>query len=77
MIILTALTHSIQQSTDVDSSSVTSHQATPGTAGGDAACLSEAGDDVRSRDLGCDESEPLNGGHALRQKLMDTKYISK
>ena len=66
-------THSIQQSTDVDSSSLTSHQATAGgsAAGAGDACLSDAGDDVRSRD--CDESEPLNGGQLLRQKLMDTK----
>jgi len=33
-------------------------------------CLSEAGDDVKSRE--CDELEPLNGGQLLRQKLMDT-----
>ena len=63
-------THSIQQSTDVDSSSLTSHQAVANAGTGDA-CLSEAGDDSKSRD--CDESEPLNGGQLLRQKLMDTK----
>ena len=79
-------THSIQQSTDVDSSSLTSHQAAGASssvagAAGDAACLSDAGDDVRSRDCGVqfrsrdcnDELEPLNGGQLLRQKLMDTK----
>ena len=68
-------THSIQQSTDLDSSSLTSHQTTTATAvataGGGDGCLSDAGDDVKSRD--CDELEPLNGAHALRQKLMDTK----
>jgi len=63
-------THSIQQSTDVDSSSQTSHQATTAAGAGDA-CLSETGDDTRSRE--CDELEPLNGGQLLRQKLMDTK----
>lgn len=64
-------THSIQQSTDVDSSSVTSHQATSAAAGAGDVCLSDAGDDSRSRD--CDETEPLNGGQIIRQKLMDTK----
>ena len=67
-------THSIQQSTDVDSSSLTSHQAATASgagAGGGDGCLSDAGDDARSRE--CDETEPLNGGQLLRQKLMDTK----
>jgi len=63
-------THSIQQSTDVDSSSLTSHQAATAGGGGGGGDLSDAGDDVsRSRD----ELEPLNGGQLLRQKLMDTK----
>ena len=61
-------THSIQQSTDIDSSSQTSHQAAPAPGAGDA-CLSELGDDTKD----CDELEPLNGGQLLRQKLMDTK----
>jgi len=50
---------------------VTSHQATSAAAGPGDACLSDAGDDSRSRE--CDESEPLNGGQIIRQKLMDTK----
>jgi len=62
-------THSVQQSTDVDSSSLTSHQATIAAGAGDV-CLSDVGDDSRSRE--CDETEPLNGGQLLRQKLMDT-----
>jgi len=76
------LSHSIQQSTDIDSSSQTSHQAAIISGGqaavsGDAACLSELGDDSKSRDHHSksrdDELEPLNGGQLLRQKLMDTK----
>jgi len=48
---------------------VTSHQATSVAAGAGDICLSDAGDDARSRE--CDELEPLNGGQIIRQKLMD------
>jgi len=62
-------THSIQQSTDLDSSSLTSHQATGAVSGlGAELCPSETGDDVRSRD--CDETEPLNGGGALLRQVL-------